>query len=204
VTLAELVHDDTAGIDRIGAFLDALSPEQRVLEARSLNRDEQRSLYARAEGARPLSLEDFVAGDLAPLVVVRHSGRNTLHLPDRLQLFEKRFCRPKDGTPRLFGYNASPFEKSVGPGFFVAVPTAGNSEWEPRGAIVVDYFLIPDGEVPPGWPPVIPNTKGFQRFVYHRTRDFMRRVSTHVTIGAAFRVEKPLDHYFVLCREDAR
>jgi hypothetical protein len=30
----------------------------------------------------------------------------------------------------------------------------------------------------------------------------MRKVSDHVTIGAAFKREKPLDHYFVLVRRD--
>jgi hypothetical protein len=48
---------------------------------------------------------------------------------------------------------------------------------------------------------VIPNTQGLQRFVYHKTRDFMRRLSTHVTIGAAFKEEKAHDHYFILCRQ---
>jgi hypothetical protein len=47
----------------------------------------------------------------------------------------------------------------------------------------------------------VPNSRGLQRFVYHRTRDFMRRVSRHVTIGAAYKGESPLDHYFVLVRE---
>jgi hypothetical protein len=28
----------------------------------------------------------------------------------------------------------------------------------------------------------------------------MRRVSAHVSIGAAFKRERPLDHYFILCR----
>ncbi len=60
---------------------------------------------------------------------------------------------------------------------------------------------MPDGPVPDGWPEVIPNSKGLQRFVYYQTRDFMRRVSKHVTIGAAYKVEKKLDHYFVLVRE---
>jgi hypothetical protein len=30
----------------------------------------------------------------------------------------------------------------------------------------------------------------------------MRRLSRHVTIGAAYKGERPLDHYFVLVRED--
>jgi hypothetical protein len=202
VTLAELARDDGAGVESIAAYLDALPGSERTREARSLRRDEQRALYAKAGAARPLALEDFVPRAVGARVQVVHYGRNTLHLPDKLQLFEKRFCRPEGATGRLFGYNASPFEGSIGPGFFLAVPTAGHPEWEERGAVVVDYFQIPDGPVAPGWPPVIPNTKGLQRFVYHRTRDFMRRVSAHVAIGAAFRGEKPLDHYFVLCREE--
>jgi hypothetical protein len=28
-------------------------------------------------------------------------------------------------------------------------------------------------------------------------------VSTHVSIGAAFKRDRPLDHYFVLCRRGA-
>ena len=78
----------------------------------------------------------------------------------------------------------------------------GFDRWgELRGAIVVDYFQIPDGPVAAGWPRVVANDWRLQRLVYHHTRDFMRRVSAHVTIGAAFREESALDHYFILCRE---
>ena len=38
--------------------------------------------------------------------------------------------------------------------------------------------------------------------MYHHTRDYMRRVSSHVTVGAAYKGETSLDHYFMLCRED--
>ena len=51
-----------------------------------------------------------------------------------------------------------------------------------------------------GWPRVVDNHWRLQRFVYDETRDFMRSVSAHVSIGAAYKREKPLDHYFVLCR----
>ena len=33
------------------------------------------------------------------------------------------------------------------------------------------------------------------------TRDFMRRVSAHVSIGKAYKDEKPMPAYFALCRE---
>ena len=92
-----------------------------------------------------------------------------------LRLFEKRFCRPKDGSARLFGYNESPFLTVIGPGSFVGVSTAPNPAWAERGAVVIDYFQVPDGTVATGWPPVVPNTKGLQRFAYNKTRDFMRK-----------------------------
>jgi hypothetical protein len=133
---------------------------------------------------------------------VIHDGKNTLPLPARLKLFQKRFAAAGEGEARLFGYNQSPFLGTIGPGFFVALPTAGRAEWEARGALVVDYFQVPDGPVPEGWPPVVPNSKGLQRFVYGGTRDFLRKVSRHVSIGAAYKGERALDHYFVLCRAD--
>ncbi|HVK62829.1 MAG TPA: hypothetical protein VM694_00050, partial [Polyangium sp.] len=104
-------------------------------------------------------------------------------------------------SERLFGYNQSPFLGTVGPGFFVAVPTKGRPEWEARGQIVIDYFQVPDGPVAAGWPKVIPNSKGLQILVYNGTRDYMRKVSTQVSIGAAYKGEKALDHYFILCRD---
>ncbi|MET0595183.1 MAG: hypothetical protein ABW133_20960 [Polyangiaceae bacterium] len=201
LSLRDLALDDAAKIDAIAAFLDGLTHDARLAETRALGRDAQRKLYKKAAAARPLTLVDFVPQNVPARTEVIHHGKNTLPLPGGLRHFQKRFARPDDSETRLFGYNQSPFISTVGPGFFVAVPTAGRAEWEARGAIVVDYFQIPDGAVPAGWPKVIPNTQGLQMFVYNKTRDFMRRVSTHVTIGAAYKEEKALDHYFILCRQ---
>ena len=209
MSLRELLRDDSADIGAIAAHLDGLSPAERLAETRTLGRSEQRRLYRAAERSAPLTLDDIVPLTTAARVAVRHHGRNTLPLPSSLKLFEKRFARPEGSGPtrRLFGYNQSPFLGPIGPGFFVAVPTARDAgvpgwqpEWEGRGGVVVDYFQIPDGPVPDGWPPVIPNSRGLQFFVYNHTRDYLRRVSTHVSIGAAYKVEKALDHYFMLCR----
>ena len=199
--LIALLAREATEIDQIADALDRASHAERVDALFALDRKGQRELFRRAASAPPLTLEDFVPADRAPREPVRHLGRNTLPLTRRHKLFKKCFCRPDDGSARLFGYNDAPSRWLVGPGYFVAVPTASNPAWRSRGAIVVDYFQVPDGPVASGWPPVIPNTKGLQRFVYDRTRDFMRRVSKHVTIGAAFKVEKALDHYFVLVRE---
>ena len=62
---------------------------------------------------------------------------------------------------------------------------------------------VPEGEVPAAWPKVVPNSRGPQILVYHRTRDFMRRVSAHVSVGAAYKVEKAMGAFFTLIREDA-
>jgi hypothetical protein len=201
LSLRDLALDEAAHVDAIAAFLDGLSHEARLAQTRALGRDAQRQLYKKAAAAKPLTLLDFVPPGVPSRTEVIHHGKNTLPLPGGLRHFQKRFSRPDSSDTRLFGYNNSPFLSTIGPGFFVAVATAGRPEWEARGAIVIDYFQIPDGPVPAGWPPVIPNTKGLQVFVYHKTRDFMRRVSTHVTIGAAYKEEKALDHYFILCRQ---
>jgi hypothetical protein len=205
--LIDLIDDERAGIDAIGAYLDGLEAKPRWLEVKQLDRARQRTLYEKAAHAAPIDVTHFV-GDAGPRQEVIHDGVNTLPLPTSWQRFQKRFCRPEGNghgnghgiAVRLFGYNEGPSRRLIGPGFFVAVPTDDRPQWSARGGIVVDYFQIPDGAVADGWPTVVPNDWRLQRFVYHETRDFMRRVSRDVSIGAAFKRERPLDHYFVLCR----
>ncbi len=198
--LHALIADPSDNIAQIGAWLDGLPHADRLAASRSLDRGQQRRLYEKAAKAAPLTMDDFVPPSVGDRVEVIHFGRNTLPLPGSWKLFEKRFCRPAGGGDRLFGYNESPTRGLIGPGFFVMVPTKGNPAWEARGSLVVDYFQVPDAPVVEGWPTVVPNTSGLQFFVYNKTRDFMRKVSTHLTIGAAYKVEDPLGHYFVLLR----
>ena len=200
--LLSLIENPAATIDRIAGHLDTLPPAERLAESRALGRSAQRKLWNKAKAAPALSLADFVPQALPARAPVRHHGRNTLPVPGPFRLFEKRFCRPDAGGERLFGYNEGITRSWIGPGFFVTHPTKGNPEWEERGAIVIDYFEVPDSPVADGWPEVVPNNWRLQRLVYFHTRDFMRRVSKHVTIGAAHKEEKPLDHYFVLVREE--
>lgn len=200
-TLLRLLADESAPLKHIAQHLDALVPEARWNAVNRLSRAAQRELWKRAEQAPPLTVDDFVPAHFPALTPVRHQGLNTLPLPRPLQVFEKRFCRPVDGSARLFGYNEGLTRPLLGPGYFVARSTSGHAAWERRGALVVDYFMVPDGQVSEGWPKVVPNSSGLQVLVYNGTRDFMRRVSNHVTIGAAYKGEYALDHYFVLCRE---
>ena len=201
-TLLSLVEDPSASIESIGAWLDGLDEDVRLAQIRSLGRKPQRALYGKAQASAPMTLDDVVPPGTPARTEVIHEGRNTLPLPGSLKLFQKRFARTEDGTPRLFGYNQSPFVGPIGPGCFVALTTAGKPEWEARGGVVVDYFQVPDGPIPDGWPRVVKNSRGLSFFVYDGTRDFLRRVSKHVSIGAAYKGEKALDHYFMLCRRE--
>ena len=201
MSLTILIDDPSVEIHTIARYLDDRDAPAVTAEVLDLGRDRQRMLYEKAAGAPPLDLDYFVDGAVAREEVI-HDGLNTLPLPARLRRFQKRFCRPLADGGRLFGYNEGPTRGVVGPGYFVANATAGRPHWQTRGAVVVDYFQVPDGPVAEGWPTVVPNQWRLQRFVYHQTRDFMRRVSSQVSIGAAFKRERPLDHYFVLVRRD--
>ena len=202
--LVSLIRGD-APIAEIAAALDAMPGSARRDEVNGLGRKDQARLFDKAEDAPPITLAHFVPDAIDALTPVHHPGRNTILTLPHFQRFEKRFTRPRGDSSRLFGYNASN-AWFITPGYFVAYETAGNAEWERRGGVVVDYHQIPDAPLPRGWPVTAPNSRGLQRLVYHLTRDFMRRVSTHVSIGRASRddgeADQILDYWFTLCRQD--
>lgn len=198
-TLSSLLETPQGSLEAVASLLDQLSPEERHEALKTLRRKHQRRLYQLAQGAPALTLSELVPppGDLQ---WVRHLGVNTLPVPSFLRLFEKRFYRPEGSPGQLGGYNEGASRPLIGPGYFVAYSTKDNAPWAARGDLVVDYFQIPKGPLPKEAPRLVPNTHGLQRFVYNGTRDFLRRVSNGVSIGAAYKGEKPLDHYFTLCR----
>src|SRR5204863_1058617 len=134
-----------------------------------LDRTQQRTLYEKAAQSDKLAL-DYFTGDAPPRAEVIHDGKNTLPLPSPLQRFQKRFCRPEHDGSRRFGYNEGVSRRVVGPGYFVTVSTQGRPAWEARGPVVIDYFQVPDEQVVDGWPRVLRNEQGLQRFVYRETR----------------------------------
>jgi hypothetical protein len=195
MSLAALLTDPDAGIADIAAFLDGLDQAHRWANVGRLGRAEQRLLYRRAAGC-PIGL-DHLVGDAAPLTEVIHDGRNTLPVPPPWRVFQKRFCRLDPAGERVGGYNEGPTRRLLGPGYFVA--RMAEPVWRAQGDVIIDYTEVPDAVVP-GWPAVVPNTRGLQRFVYHGTCDLLRGVSAHVCVGVAVKRGRPLDHYFVLCR----
>lgn len=196
-TLADLVRVG-ASAEMIAAFLDGLDHAGRMDQVRGSPRGMQGPLYDCAGKNAPLDLDWFVPPGKEGEVV--HHGWNSLPLPAFGRAFEKPMVRCPDGSGLLYGYNRSPFGPLIGPGYFLHTPSP--APWADRGATVIDYFQVPAHPVPAAWPRVVPNRRGLQFFVYNGTRDFMRRVSRHVSIGAAYRGDKKLGAYFLLVRED--
>jgi hypothetical protein len=196
MALLDLIQSDTK-IQEIAQHLDGLDQPARLSEIYALGGPDQKRLYAIAADAPPLDLEYFVPADRPDLSEVVHHGKNS---QPAFRMFQKRWCRPSDRPGELWGYNETAVRPLIGPGYFVARMTDDGGSDE-RGAVVVDYFRVPDGPTVPGWPDVRPNSRGLQMFVYNKTRDYMRRVSEHVSIGEAWRTESRVMGYFVLCRD---
>ena len=190
------VADRGAEASVLATLLDDAGPDLRVALVRKLDRSTQRSLYRKVAGFAPLSLVDLVPADRGDLEEVRHLGLNTL---PAFRVFEKRFCR-LPGTDaakpeRLAGYNFQTMSPVTGPGYFVAVDDVETRE------VLVDYRRLPESH-PEAWPAIRSNERGLARFVYGFMVDRLRRVSEHVTIGAAARNGKELGSYFALTRHD--
>lgn len=190
------VHDFFSGnhvdLSGLSAYLDKLSPAKRIREARQLSAKEQALLFDAAEGFLPLTVSHFVPESIPSMQQVIHYGRNSLPL---FKFFQKRFCRAEGEyvTPPLWGYNEQLLKPITGPGYFTA-RQSGPKE------VVIDYFEVPPQQ-PSGWPRVLPNSAKLSRFIYYQTRDYMRGVSKHVSIGRASRNGKVMNNWFVLCRE---
>jgi hypothetical protein len=180
-------------VPALAHHLDALGDAERAATTSAMTPSQQARLYQAAKGFRPLALEHFVPQGTPALAQVVHTGKNSIPL---FSHFEKRFCRPAAGAERLWGYNQNPraIQSVTGPGYFVVYTIAD-------GEVLIDYCEVPTGK-PDAWPPVVPNSAGFSRFIYNRTKDTMRGVSNHVSIGRAARDGKVMDNWFVLCRRD--
>lgn len=183
-------------LEALAHALDGVGHEGRVGAIVELGKREMAALYEAAIDNPPTTLEDFVPSDRPPMTEVIHHGKNSL---PAFQRFQKRFCRPGDdgASDQLWGYNHNTawLQTLTGPGYFVAHP------WK-DGGIVIDYTMLPSKH-PESWPEILPNSARLSRFIYNGTKDVMRRLSQHVTIGRAQRGDTPMDAWFILVREDA-
>lgn len=176
----------------IASALDRMSHNERLIALQGLRRDQLRLLYAVVEGFAKMTLDDLVPATShnAPLYSVRHVGRNSLPM---FSHFEKRFYRLQ-GQAAVGGANFQSTSLLTGPGYFTATASAEGTE------IIIDYSRIPE-TAPAGWPALANNEKGLARWVYGGMFDTLRRVSSHVSIGAAQRVGRAPSAYFALCRQ---
>ena len=176
--------------EEISQMLNQCAPEDRLTQSRSLGPRDQRRLWELCEG-RVVTLNQMVPPERTGQTV-RHLGRNTLPV---FKIFEKRFYRPTEDHPVLWGYNEGVTRGLVGPGYFVC----RESDQPERGSVVVDYEMLPD-QAPDGWPAIKSNERGVSRLVYAFMHDYLRSVSEHVTIGRAYRKGAESPNYFTLCR----
>ena len=76
-----------------------------------------------------------------------------------------------------------------------------SDEKDPPSSYVIDYTRIPPKKVE-AWPEIRGNEGGSGALVYGRMKDYMRKVSNHVSIGKAYKDGKEVGAYFMLCRQD--
>ena len=186
--------DSRASLSTIRDMLNRSTHASRVRWMRETTAADQARLWDMALHGET-SLVDLVPEHIPDGQEVVHEGYNSL---PAFRDFQKRFCRPHPKAEHLFGYNEGLTRPLIGPGFFVV------DYFAERREVGVNYYKVPQrgAKMDPSWPEVKANEDGLQRFVYANMIDFLRKVSDHVTIGRAFKHQKAMPNYFLLCRED--
>jgi hypothetical protein len=181
-------------IAALSAQLDALDGAARCAQLMALTARQQAELFEAAHGHQPLTLEFLVPPATPAMTGVPHEGKNSLWLFTR---FAKVFYRPEQEQQELWGYNEGTqlVKTTVGPGYFVCTPHS-----EP-GELLIDYTRRP-GLPLPGAPRILDNASRLSFFVFNQTKDVLRGVSKHVSIGRAMRRDRWLDNWFVLVRAE--
>lgn len=181
-------------LPRLAEVLDGLGHEGRVHTTRTWGKKEQAAIYEAAKGYRPTDLDFVVPASMGTLVEVIHDLHNTLPIFTDSQ---KRFTRLPEGEEHeVAGYNHQKMQAFTGPGYFVVMPGEGEHE----GDLAIDYRKLPKSK-PEGWPEIRANDGGLGALVYGGMVDYLRAISTHVSIGRAYK-GKAMDQYFTLVRKD--
>ena len=186
-TFAKMITENQS-IDSIGAYLDSLSPADRLREVQSFPGKLMLLLFQKA---KTVSLQEMAPFTSEPLKEIIFHGKNSL---PAFFLFQKRMCRSPDGNS-VWGYNHQPLQKLTGPGYFVV-----SENTDRPGEVMIDYTKIPY-QAPLGWPKLKANTTGITYLVYGNMKDFMKKVSKNIFIGEATKKSKKIGQYFLLCRQ---
>ena len=196
----DVLFEGEVDIHRIAEVLDGLGHPGRVATIHGWGLHQQQRLYEAAKGLKPLTLDYYVPSGVEPLKEVIHWGKNSL---PAFTHFQKRVCRPKEAEGELYGYNENGEKWAVGPGYFVIHAPRENRPNAEEGELDIDYTMTPPAK-PDAWPAIKKNEGGLGKVVYGGMIDVMRGISSHVSIGRAFRGGKFTENYFVLCREDPK
>jgi hypothetical protein len=180
-------------LPRIAELLDGLGHEGRVHTIHTWGRRQQSALFEAAKGFRPIDLSHLVPSGV--LVPFEHQGFNTV---GAFSDFSKVFANVgTDAEPVIVGYNEGMWRAFSGPGYF----SAANGEGEHQGEIVLDYRRIPTRKVD-AWPPIRPNDGLIGSIAFGGMVDYLRGISTHVSIGTATKDGKSRNMWFALVRRD--
>jgi hypothetical protein len=169
----------------IEAAFEALPHAERVNWMRGLGKKELVALWKLTEG-RPLAIADLHGAEGE---IVIHEGQNSLLAFNR---FQKRVVKRGDVVQ---GYNHQSMAWLVGPGHFLV-----KSAETPHPGAHFSYLEVAT-TVPEGFPPLQPNDKGLSNLVYAHMIDYLRRISPHALIGAAYKNGKATNDYFMLVRQ---
>jgi hypothetical protein len=191
-------HFDDHARARLPEALDRMTHAARLYTCMSIEPEYQRKLWELMEPNDAPTTEHFVPSGVDPLKPVIHHGKNTLPAHN---FFQKRFCRADDGSEDLYGYNHQSLSAVTGPGYYVAHVVDTATDKDAPSAYVINYTRLPPKKAE-GWPEIIPNEAKLGRFVYAGMKDYMRVVSSHVSIGRAYKKGQAMDAWFLLCRED--
>ncbi|MBX3230170.1 MAG: hypothetical protein KIT84_24945 [Labilithrix sp.] len=185
--------EPTVNVERLVEILDGLGHEGRIHTTRTWSKKEMSRIFDAVKGHRPIDV-DYVVPISEPLVEVQHDLHNALGLPGK---FQKRFAKIAGDPSVVVGFNVQPYTAFAGPGYF----TASKGEGEHEGELVIEYTKIPK-EKPEGWPKIVENAGLIPGIVYGGMTDYLRGISTHVSIGKAFKGGKPRGEWFALVRRD--
>ena len=181
-------------LPRLAEILDGLGHEGRVHATRTWTKKQKQALFEAVKGFRPIDLDFLVPASVGTLVEVVHDGHNTLPL---FNDFQKRFVKLEGEEFAVAGYNEQSMRGIAGPGYFVA--TKGEGEHE--GELVFDYDKVPKTK-PEHWPTIEKNDGFISGIVNGGMKDYVRALSSHVSIGVAFKNGKHRGFWFSLVRKD--
>jgi len=183
-------------IEKLAEVLDGLGHEGRVHTMRTWGKARMAAIYEACEG-RSITLDHVVPSSVGSAVEVIHDLRNTLPLFTDAQ---KRFTRIDGEDFAVAGFNRQFGVARVSePGYFVVSEGTGDHANE----LVIDYTKVPKSKGPASWPEVEANDQGFlNKIVWGGMVDYLRRVSSHVSVGRATKDGKSIGQYFALVRRD--